>query len=86
MAPVQAITHLARVKSIEPWKDSGKFVLNLEERAQPVGPIPLVKVGRVKAPQSIRYTTHERLLKPKNLDELFGEKAEKKRRRIPANS
>jgi hypothetical protein len=78
VAPVQAITHFARVKSIEPWEDSGKFVLNFEERAQPVGPIPLVKGGRVKAPQSIRYTTHERLLNAKNLDELFGEKTEKK--------
>jgi hypothetical protein len=78
VAPVQAITHFARVKSIEPWEDTGKFVLNFEERAQPVGPIPLVKGGRVKAPQSIRYTTHERLLKAKNLDELFSEKTEKK--------
>lgn len=75
IAPVQAITHFARVKSIESWEDSGKFVLNFEEPAQPIGPIPLVKGGRVKAPQSIRYTTHERLLKAKNLDELFGLKA-----------
>jgi hypothetical protein len=71
VAPVQAVTYFARVKSIEPWKDSGKFVLNFEEPAQPIGPIPLVKGGRVKAPQSIRYTTHERLMKAKNLDELF---------------
>jgi hypothetical protein len=71
VAPVQAITHFARVKSIEPWEDSGKFVLNFEEPAQPIGPIPLVKGGRVKAPQSIRYTTHDRLLKAKSLDELF---------------
>jgi hypothetical protein len=74
VAPVQAVTHYARVKSIEPWEDSGKFVLNFEEPAQPIGPIPLVKGGRVKAPQSIRYTTHERLMKAKNLDELFGGK------------
>jgi hypothetical protein len=75
VAPEQRITHFARVKSIEPWEDSGKFVLNFEEPARPVGPIPLVKGGRVKAPQSIRYTTHERLMKAKNLDELFGLKA-----------
>jgi hypothetical protein len=71
VAPVQAVTHYARVKSIDPWEDSGKFVLNFEEPAQAVGPIPLVKGGRVKAPQSIRYTTHERLMTAKNLDELF---------------
>src|SRR5208337_479665 len=52
VAPIQAITHIARVKSIEPWRDSGKFVLNFSEPAQPIGPIPLVKGGRVKAPMS----------------------------------
>jgi hypothetical protein len=71
---VQAVTYFARVKSIEPWKDSGKFVLNFEEPAQRIGPIPLVKGGRVKAPQAPRYTTHERLMKAKNLDELFAGK------------
>jgi hypothetical protein len=72
VAPVQAVTYFARVKSIEPWKDSGKFVLNFEEPAQKIGPIPLVKGGRVKAPQAPRYTTYERLMKAKNMDELFG--------------
>jgi hypothetical protein len=72
VAPVQAVTHFARVKSIEPWENSGKFVLNFEEPASPVGPIPLVKGGLVKAPQSIRYTTHDCLMKAKNLDDLLG--------------
>jgi hypothetical protein len=76
VAPVQAITHFAPVKSIEPWKDSGKFVLYLSEPAKPIGPIPLVKHGNVKAPQSLRYTSHERLLLAKNLDELFAEPSE----------
>jgi len=47
-------------------------VLNFSEPAQSIGTIPLVKGGRVKAPQSIRYTTRERLLKSQNLDEAFG--------------
>jgi len=72
VAPVSAITHIAPVKTIEPWKDSGKYILYFSEPAKPIGPIPLVKGGSVKAPQSIRYTTRERLAKAKNLDEVFG--------------
>jgi hypothetical protein len=71
VAPISAITSLAPVKSIEPWKDTAKYVLRFSEPARPIGPIPLVKGGQVKAPQSIRYTTRERLLKAKNLDEVF---------------
>ncbi len=76
VAPVSAITYFAPVKSIEPWKDTGKVVLYFAEPAKPIGPIPLVKGGRVRAPQSLRYTTRERLLKAKNLDELFSPSAE----------
>jgi hypothetical protein len=69
--PVSAITYVAPVKSIEPWKDSGKVVLYFTEPAKPIGPIPLVKGGKVKALQNLRYTTHERLIKARTLDEVF---------------
>lgn len=69
--PISAITYVAPVKSIEPWKDSGKVVLYFTEPAKPIGPIPLVKGGKVKALQNLRYTTHERLMKAKTLDEVF---------------
>jgi len=69
-APVSAITHIAPVKSIEPWKDSGKFALNFSEPAETIGPIPLVKGGSVKVPQAPRYASRQRLLAAKNLDEL----------------
>ena len=49
VAPISAITHIAPVKSIEPWKDTGKYVVNFSSPAQEVGPIVLVKQGRVKA-------------------------------------
>jgi hypothetical protein len=35
VAPESAITHLASVKSIEPWKDTGKWVINFAEPATP---------------------------------------------------
>lgn len=71
VAPISAITHIAPVKSIEPWEDTDKFVLNFSDLAQAITPITLVKKGRVKALQNIRYTSLERLRNAKNLDEIW---------------
>ena len=54
VAPISAITHIAPVESIEPWEDSGKYVVKFSE---PAKPIRLVQKGRVKALQNLRYTT-----------------------------
>jgi hypothetical protein len=71
VAPISAITHIAPVKSIEPWKDSNKYVVNFSEPAQEIGPISLVKKGKVRHLQSSRYTKRERLLAAKTLDEVW---------------
>lgn len=71
VAPYSSITHIAPVRNIEPWKDTGKFVLNFEERAREIGPITLVKGGRVKHLQNLRYTTKERLERAKTLDDVW---------------
>jgi hypothetical protein len=73
VAPVSAITHVAPVKNIELWKDTSKYVLNFTEPAKLIGPLKLVPKpnGIVKAPQAPRYTTYERLMKAKTLDEAF---------------
>jgi hypothetical protein len=71
VAPVSAITHIAPVRSIEPWKDTGKFVVNFTEPAHEIGPISLVKGGRAKALQNLRYTTREALEKANTLDDLW---------------
>jgi hypothetical protein len=70
-APVSAITHIAPVKSIEPWENSEKFVLNFAEPAEKVQPIPPAKGGRVKNVQSLRYTTRARLESARSLDDLW---------------
>jgi hypothetical protein len=71
VAPVSAITHMAEVADIEPWKDTQKYCVNFKEPAQKIGPIPLVSGGRVAAAQSIRYTSFARLQKAKSLDDVF---------------
>ena len=71
VAPVSAITHIAPVKSIEPWRDTDKFVVNFSESPREIGPIPLVKGGRVKALQNLRYTTLKKLTEAKSLDDLW---------------
>lgn len=71
VAPVSAITHIAPVRSIEPWKDTRKFVLNFAEPAKEIGPISLIKGSRVKALQNLRYTTRETLEKAKTLGDVW---------------
>jgi hypothetical protein len=73
VAPQSAITYVAPVSSIEPWGDTKKFVVNFAEPARKIGPIPLLKHGRVKAPQNLRYTNYERLHQAKSLDDIWGQ-------------
>jgi hypothetical protein len=71
VAPVSAITHIAPVRSIEPWEDTNKVVLNFAEPAKEIGPIPLVKGSRGKAPQSPRYTNRNTIERAKTLDDIW---------------
>lgn len=71
VAPVSAITHIAPVASVEPFKDSGKYVVILAEPAREIDPIRLVPKGRVKALQNLRYTSRDRLLAAADLDKAF---------------
>ena len=70
-APVSAITHYAPIRSIEPWKNSGKMVINFAEPAQEIAPLKLVKDGLVAPLYGLRYTKFEKLKTAKSLDEAF---------------
>jgi hypothetical protein len=69
--PVSAITYVAEVTHIEPWKDSGKYALYFKEPARRIGPLPLISGGKISAPQASRYTSFARLHKAKSLDDVF---------------
>ncbi|MHC4395250.1 MAG: hypothetical protein ACYS1A_06305 [Planctomycetota bacterium] len=71
VAPVSAITHIAKVESIEQWKDSNKYILRFTEPAKKIEPIKLVSKGIVKALQNSRYTSIEKLKNAKNLEDAF---------------
>lgn len=72
VAPISAITHVAKVAKIQPYKDTGKYELIFE--GPPVElkkPIRLIPKSAVKALQAPRYTAHQRLIKAKDLNEAF---------------
>jgi len=69
--PISAITHVAPVSDIIPWKDTGKYCLEFAEPAHEIGPIKLGQGGRGKAPQAPRYTSMEKLSKARTLDDIF---------------
>ena len=70
-APKSAITHYAPIRSIEPWQNTGKVVINFAEPAKEIGPLKLTKNGRVAPLYGLRYTKFEKLKKATNLDEAF---------------
>lgn len=71
VAPTSAITHVAPIRSIEPWKDTGKVVINFAEAAHEIGPLDLVKNGRVKPLYGLRYTSSTKLASANDLDGAF---------------
>lgn len=71
VAPVSAITHIAKVETIEQWQDTSKYVINFEKPAEKIAELKLVSNGVVKAPQSTRYTSLAKLNNAKSLDDAF---------------
>lgn len=69
-APVSAITHIAPVKQIEPYGETGKFKLVFSEPAKPIKPIPYgaAPSGAMQGP---RYTTLDRLNSAATIGELL---------------
>jgi len=70
VAPISAITHMAEVKSIEQWKDTNKYILHFTEPAEKIKKVPL-GISKGKAPQSPRYSSRDRILNAKSLDNVF---------------
>jgi hypothetical protein len=68
--PISAVTHVAPVKQIEPFGDSGKYRLVFAGPATKIGPIPFgdATTGSMQSP---RYTTYAKLKAAKKVADLF---------------
>lgn len=72
VAPVSAITYYAKVASIEKYKDTNKYILTFETKAEKLAnPVCLGVKTKGIAPQAPRYTTFDKLLKAKTLHDLW---------------
>jgi hypothetical protein len=67
---VPAITHLAEIKEIVPYNDTGKFKILLKDAPTAIVPIPRPEVSEVSM-QSSRYALREKLLAAKSLDDVW---------------
>ena len=70
VAPISAITHIAKVRSIEQWKDTNKYILYFTESAEKIKKVPLGNI-KGKAPQSPRYSSRKRIINANTLDSVF---------------
>ena len=71
VAPVSAITHVAPVNRIIPWKDTGKYCIEFAEPAREIKHIELDEQRKGVAPQAPRYTSMEKLEKAKTMSDVF---------------
>jgi len=69
-SPVAAVKHYAEIDSIQPYKDSGKFIVYLKNK-KTIRPIELDKGKKGVAPQSPRFTTLSKLLKAEKISDLW---------------
>jgi hypothetical protein len=70
-APISAVTYYAEVASIEKYKDTGKYIVNFKDKAKQIGPLIIKSKKKGIAPQAPRYTTYEKLMSAKTIEELF---------------
>lgn len=69
VAPISAVTHMARVKEIKPYKDTGKYQLIFDGAAEQIKPVKL-KEGAFP-PRGPFYCQRDKLMKATTLDEVL---------------
>jgi len=70
-APISAITHYAEISKIERYENTSKYIVYFKDKAIKIQDIKLPKYKPSLAPQSPRYTNFNRMVKAKNLEDIF---------------
>src|SRR6266700_1200285 len=69
VAPISAVTHIAEIKEIRPYENSGKYLVEFKGPAQPIGPIGPGKLHYTF--QGPTYVQRDKLLKAKTLEDVL---------------
>jgi hypothetical protein len=70
VAPISAVTHIAEIQEIKPYKNTGKYQIIFKGPAQEIDHVPIDDTRY--APQNVVYVKRDELLKAENLDEALG--------------
>ena len=68
--PISAIRYIGKVKNISPHQNLSKFIIKLDGNPIKINPIQL-EPGKKNAPQSVKYTSKDRIDSAKSLSDLF---------------
>lgn len=69
IAPISAVTHIAEIKEIKPYQDSGKYIVYFKNSAISVTPKKVKDPN--KSPQGPVYVKYNELIENEYLDELM---------------
>ncbi len=71
VSPISAVTHIAKIKEIIPYKDTGKYLVTFDGEAEKLER-PIALGGKSsRAPQGPVYIDHEDLIKSQSLEQAF---------------
>lgn len=70
-SPISAIRYIGKVKEIKPYKNTSKYEIILDGKAEKIPSIVLSKEHPTLAPQAPRYTVKSLMDKAKKLEDIF---------------
>lgn len=70
VAPISAVTHIAEIQEIRPYKDTGKYLIVFKNPAKEIRKVP--NKNPKYAPQNVVYVKRDLLMNVDHLDEALG--------------